>query len=561
MNLLLLSENIPFCKIDQEPDAQGEIHIFTQFFIHRDPVRNSEIRQCIRLNTMNPLVTKIHLLNERMYSEDEIGTVSDKVVQVDMGRRLRFSDVFQYIRKCNIQGYLILTNVDIFFDSTLGNLMISNLCFEKSVITQLRFEYRGDDNMDTPIQNLPLKDSQIFGPRFDSQDTWIFHSNNFIRKSEEKAFTFEFGKPGCDNKTIYLLSILGYKLYNDPVFVKTYHNHKSNQRDYSIKDSIGRPWGGLCPAGYNPYLLPPCIGINMQVIQQTQQDIWFDDNNKLFQYIKAKVENNESFIIPRIAGVENNTAVFGKLCVDRAEALLPTMKKNAGVKMSNRDSIQRYSQMYLKAFDNCETYFGWDVQGNYIGHIAESHQYIRATYPTKNMLWSLALDIFHYIYLTPWTHALAGKRILLISPFEDSLKEKIDIRNKLWGDTGVDLFPDCTFSFIKPPMTQAEEESNEFDQELEAFFVKLDEMKDTYDIALASCGGYGNLVCNHIFENHQKSAIYVGGVLQMYFGILGNRWLEERPDVIRLFLNEYWSRPKEHERPKGCQSIERGCYW
>jgi hypothetical protein len=81
-----------------------------------------------------------------------------------------------------------------------------------------------------------------------------------------------------------------------------------------------------------------------------------------------------------------------------------------------------------------------------------------------------------------------------------------------------------------------------------------------YDVALVSCGGYGNLVCNYIFDSG-KSAIYVGGVLQMYFGILGGRWLQDEPDIIRLFLNENWTRPKEHERPEGYKTIENGCYW
>ena len=35
-----------------------------------------------------------------------------------------------------------------------------------------------------------------------------------------------------------------------------------------------------------------------------------------------------------------------------------------------------------------------------------------------------------------------------------------------------------------------------------------------------------------------KPAIYVGGVLQMYFGILGQRWVRERPDILRMYLNE-----------------------
>jgi hypothetical protein len=173
----------------------------------------------------------------------------------------------------------------------------------------------------------------------------------------------------------------------------------------------------------------------------------------------------------------------------------------------------------------------------------------------KPIIWASVLDIYHYIYETPWTHALKGKRILIISPFEKSIKEKIPIREKIYG---IDLFPDCEIITICPPQTQGNEPSEDFIIELKRFTDRLDLLE--YDGALVSCGGYGNLVCNHIY-NTGKSSIYVGGVLQMYFGILGNRWLQERPDVIRLFLNSYWSKPKQEEIPNGSKNIENGCYW
>ena len=79
-------------------------------------------------------------------------------------------------------------------------------------------------------------------------------------------------------------------------------------------------------------------------------------------------------------------------------------------------------------------------------------------------------------------------------------------------------------------------------------------------MALLSCGGYANPIGSYIYEKG-KSAIYVGGVLQMYFGILGSRWEKERPDILKLFKNEHWTRPKASEKPKQCAKIEGGCYW
>jgi hypothetical protein len=155
--------------------------------------------------------------------------------------------------------------------------------------------------------------------------------------------------------------------------------------------------------------------------------------------------------------------------------------------------------------------------------------------------------------------ALKGKRILVISSFIDSIKEKIEIREKIYG---IDLFPECTFVFIKPPSLAGDNPSEDWKIEYDKFCLELDTIKEDYDVALVSCGGLGNLVCNHIYDQHHKSAIYVGGVLSVWFGVYNKRTLDEKTPILRLYLNEHWSRPKITERPLGWEKIENGgCYW
>ena len=565
-------------QITKNPsDNQSDIHIFTQFFIHPTSVqRNAELRECLKKNVENPHITKIHLINERIYSAAELGTVSlEKIRQtVSTGKRIKFQDVFTYIRVNALLGFLVLTNSDIFFDDTLGNLGMSDIQDvqhnnknSKKMFAQLRYEYS---------PHIGESGAPIFGPRFDSQDTWIFHSNNMITETQERAFNYEFGKPGCDNKFAYLVAILGYEIINDPAFIKTYHYHREQRRDYGYKDIITDPWAAVVPAGVNsPMTIPPSIGIDLAVCARATRnfkEIQFGDNKRLYDYISTKLATGAPFIIPRISGIENNVAVFarmGKLngggfskdMMNYMSRIMPAMKNNAGIRMSSIQSTIRYSDLYLAAFDNCEVFCGWEPQGNYIHHIAQSHEWMMSTYGSgRSVYWALALDIFHYIHDSPWTTALKGRRILIISPFEASFKEKLANRAAIYD--GVDLFPECEFVFIKPPQTQANENSDEFDAELDRFYGRLDTIRDTYDVALVSCGGYANPVCNYIFTQHKKSAMYIGGVLQMYFGVLGSRWYKERPDVVRLYLNEHWSKqPKMEERPKGSEQVEGGCYW
>jgi len=541
-------------QIDKNTDS---VHLFIQFYIDADPIRQSEIITCLHNNIRNPNITKIHMLNERIYTNEEFRCRSEKLIQTNIGKRLLYSDIFKYIDENNISGYIIISNSDILFNSTLENLLYSDIHLHKKIYAQVRYEF---NSIDPSL-------SRILGPRWDSQDVWILHSNFIMKPECEKMLRFHMGKPGCDNKIIYLFSILGFEILNDPDFIKCYHYHDSNQRSYTKKDVISMPWGVVEPAGY-------CTQPNTNAIMSNCKDQLassprFSDNALLYEYILSKISKGESFIIPRIAGIENNYAVIGNtLSIHKSissdtnnyiNKSVGILQRNAGIKLRNSDDIMEYSQKYLKAFDNCEIYTGWEKSGNVYPHISESHDFITQQYYNKQILWAFSLDIFHYIFNTPWTHALRGKRILIISSFEKSIQEKLPIREKIYG---VDLFPECSFVTIIPPQTQCEFNSGDsyFGDHLSKFKQELDEIKDTYDIALVSCGGYGNLVCNYIFESG-KSAIYVGGVLQMYFGILGGRWLKERPDVVRIFLNEHWSRPKQEEKPTGYQNIEGGCYW
>ena len=315
----------------------------------------------------------------------------------------------------------------------------------------------------------------------------------------------------------------------------------------------------------SPYFyINPIINNKKKLLRQTMS---FDDNQVLFAYISDKIKQRKNFIIPRLSvGNESKFASYFNLMKTTKDEniksrmnnyindkdVIHKMKNNAGIFVTDYNSKEQYSNLFIDSIENSELFFGWD------GHcFCDSQTYIQNKFFDKQMLWGFALDIFHYIHSNPWTLALKGKRILIISPFEDSIVKQIPIRDKIYG---IDLFPECTFSTIKPPQTQGDELSKPFIQELNTFYRKLDELNGIYDIALVSCGGYGNIICNYIYKKGYSS-ICVGGVLQMYFGILGNRWLKERLDIFYLYFNKYWCRPLSSEKPLNHTNIEGSCYW
>ena len=556
-----LKSEIP---ILEDKAKKYKVNIFLQFFIHENISRQNELLYSLSKNIQNEDIDRIILLNERIYSNFEMNYLDHpKVTQVNINKRLEYSDVINYVYNNNIEGYICIINSDIYFDNTINNLHKTNIDSEKYIFAQLRY-------------NLKNENIEIYGPRSDSQDTWIYHSNhNSFLYKYRRVLNIQLGKPGCDNKITYLFNILGFNLINYPELIKTIHVHSTEIRNYTKDDTIKEPYLYVIPHFISDELSKKHLSVydpHFEFLRTNK--ISFNNNIDIYNYIKSKIDNKKKFIIPRIAGIENNFSVLARVynlnknnpgsedLLNRfiQEHMIRVMKNNAGIKITSINSAIQYSDLYLNAFDNCDMYFTWEKNGGVYRGIHFSQDYIETNICKNNkQVWAFCLDIFHYIHNNiVWTHSLKGKRILLVSAFEESLKKQIPNRDKIYG---IDLFPECTFITIKPPQTQGEQQSEDFFLELQKFYKNLDKIKKNYDVALVSSGGYGNLICNYIYEKHKKSAIYVGGVLQMYFGILGNRWLEERKDIVNMYLNTHWTRPMDSEKPSNHKNIEKGCYW
>lgn len=543
---------------------KDNIYLIQQFFLPSNSLRKNEIIDTLKRNTSVDQLTKIILLNEKIYSKTELGLNDkqmNKIQQVNIGKRLSYRDVFDFVQKSGLKGYIVFTNSDIFVDKTIENIYITPLKAEKTFMAQLRFEFN-------PTQKF-LQQSKLYGEWISySQDSWGYHTN--FQPSIDivsKIFDIPFGKPGCDNKLIYLMRILGYNIINNPYLIKTYHHHSSQTRNYDVSDTLASPYMHCFPElpdlfNINAVKFDPKQEMYLKYSNMCERFDMIGENNMLGKYISDKLSSGKCFILPRIAGIENNlayeAAITSSIDTSFLERILPVMKRNAGIFFNTFESISVYSQRYLEAFSFCDAYFDWEKWGSVYQYIAKSHDFISSSMCDKRQpIWAFALDIFNAINYTPWTQSLKGKRILIVSAFAESMKSKLHVLDKIYG---VNLFPECEFVFLKPPQTQGENPSRDWTEEIADFCVDLDEISDKYDVALVSAGGYGNVICAEIFKRG-KSAIYVGGVLQMYFGILGSRWEKERPDILKLYMNEFWTRPSDTEKPINHVAIEGSCYW
>jgi hypothetical protein len=165
-------------------------------------------------------------------------------------------------------------------------------------------------------------------------------------------------------------------------------------------------------------------------------------------------------------------------------------------------------------------------------------------------------DLEPYYHRNPWTEALAGKSVLVVHPFAESIERQYRRRSKLFSDPRT--LPDFELRTLKAVQSIAESTAG-FRTWFQAYEQMCTEIAETaFDIAILGCGAYGFPLAGHV-KRLRKKAVHLGGAVQILFGIKGKRW--DHHEVISQLYNEHWVRPLASERPENYQSVEEGCYW
>ena len=160
----------------------------------------------------------------------------------------------------------------------------------------------------------------------------------------------------------------------------------------------------------------------------------------------------------------------------------------------------------------------------------------------------------------PWTAALKDKKVLVIHPFEKTIKKQYFKKRRLLFDNE-EMLPEFELETIKAVQTIAGEKDNRFDTWFDALeYMKEEILKRDFDIALIGCGAYG-FPLGAFVKSIGKKAVHAGGILQTYFGITGNRWTAVPEGRITRYSNEHWVFPDEEETPGASQIVEDSAYW
>ena len=163
-----------------------------------------------------------------------------------------------------------------------------------------------------------------------------------------------------------------------------------------------------------------------------------------------------------------------------------------------------------------------------------------------------------YYHDRPWSQHLAGKRVLVVSPFADTIQAQYLRRREIWrAKPGV--LPDFHLLTLRVPLS-AYLTAPEYPD----WFAALDAMREqmasiSFDVALVGAGAWSLSLVAHA-KTLGAWSIHLGGATQILFGVKGRAW-EKMNKQVNAFFNEAWTRPSPVETPQEVHEIEGGRYW
>lgn len=165
-------------------------------------------------------------------------------------------------------------------------------------------------------------------------------------------------------------------------------------------------------------------------------------------------------------------------------------------------------------------------------------------------------DLEPFGVANPWSEILAGKKVLVIHPFEESIRKQYARRELLFRDPRI--LPEFELKTLKAVLSLAGTPVDfpDWFAALESMCQQVD--KIDFEIAIIGAGAYGLPLAAHV-KRRGKKAVHIGGATQLLFGIMGKRW--ENFPHFQSYPNEYWVRPLPSETPAGAGKVEGGTYW
>ena len=228
-----------------------------------------------------------------------------------------------------------------------------------------------------------------------------------------------------------------------------------------------------------------------------------------------------------------------------APSTMRTMRINAGFFPATPKMLDRFGELMKDCMKEV------DILGSWRPEEAE----VLDIMPQCTRVPIYALE--PYYFEQTWMPALEGKKVLVIHPFEDTIRKQHARLDKLFANP--EMAPHYELRTIKAVQSIAGNQPEGFNDWFEALdWMKREIDKTDFDIAIIGCGAYGFPLAAYV-KQIGKKAIHLGGATQYLYGIISSA-SENNPKLSNL-KNEHWVRPSKEETPQGIEKVENSRYW
>lgn len=284
----------------------------------------------------------------------------------------------------------------------------------------------------------------------------------------------------------------------------------------------------------------------------------------LQNYMLNKINEKEPFFIGRLSGNESNLCGRALSGMNIDQRLIFEMLAGAGIQFLSKEDLKDYVKAYHSACTKSDLLSIWS--GTMYSQAKSYYDLLDKVKPTQKRICAQALEPFYFMDRSDYNFnaIFKGKKVLIVTSHEETTKEQLKSHTTIHRKP---IFDETTQFHIYKPVQQ-----NGGNHDEQSWKVHFEKMKNDlselavhfdFDIAIVSCGGFGMILCDHIYSHMRKSTIYVGGGLQLYFGIRGNRW--NTHPVISKMMNEKWCSVVEKDKLSALSSnprlCENSCYW
>jgi hypothetical protein len=168
----------------------------------------------------------------------------------------------------------------------------------------------------------------------------------------------------------------------------------------------------------------------------------------------------------------------------------------------------------------------------------------------------------------PWTRKMKGKKVLVISSFQDTIRLQWERINDVWGDDVENITPFELVDVVRSPFhpmmddRQIPAGCDTWDKLLEDVKTQID--KYEYDVLLVGAASLAPALAEHA-KSKNKIGITICGAIQLFFGIMGSRWSSTNANYSgwSTMFNKSWVWPLESDLPKNKELFNRfeKAYW